>query len=251
MTIHLKTWMIQKANDVIDASIDKVSTDSQTANDLKTLTHEAVPNLVGGSLNKVSHVANVHQKNHKHIKSPAHNDNSFEGEAHNAANQKKRTLPSQAMAKLTSDFDKAETAKNERKTHSQVYREEYKNNNSKEKIEPHTSYERARNAALEMVGEIDSTNRYPHEGRLGMGKGKLTSFTTEHEGKKKTYRMDYDDNKGPHINVEIDDGKKREKTAFTFPGTKEEAQTITNNIDKTVRKGLDKQATKELNNAKK
>lgn len=61
------------------------------------------------------------------------------------------------------------------------------------------TYEQARNKALEIIGEVDPHTVEPHIGRIGVGKGKITGVDW-HDGKV-TLRLDWDPNKGPHINI--------------------------------------------------
>ena len=136
-------------------------------------------------------------------------------------------------------------------TASQTYKEKYKTKASKEKLEPHGSYEQARKAALDKVGEIDSTTRKPYVGNLGVGKDKVVGFETNVERTRKVYRVDYDPTKGPHINVEVGKGSSREKTAFTFPGTETVTSEVITNMDKRVKKGLDQQGLKQFERDKK
>ena len=89
-----------------------------------------------------------------------------------------------------------------------------------------SSYENARNTALERLGEIDETNREAVPGRLGVGKGKTVGFTTTVNGVYKRYRLDYDDEKGPHINIEVGKGKGRKKLAVEFPGTEADVDNL-------------------------
>ena len=89
-----------------------------------------------------------------------------------------------------------------------------------------TSYENARNIGLERIGEIDSTTRKPVPGRLGVGRGKTVGFETTVDGVYKRYRLDYDEQKGPHINIEIGKGTSRKKLAIEFPGTEADVDNI-------------------------
>jgi hypothetical protein len=82
------------------------------------------------------------------------------------------------------------------------------------------SFEQARNSALGEIGSIDHSNRKPIVGRLGSGKGKVVGFETQVDGVTKRFRLDYDEKKGIHINVEVGKGANRTKTAYTFPGNK-------------------------------
>jgi hypothetical protein len=81
------------------------------------------------------------------------------------------------------------------------------------------SLEEARNRALQEIGQIDIGSRELYYGRLGVGKGKIIGFETTSNGTRKVFRWDYDEVKGPHINIEIGKGSNRIKKAFQFPGT--------------------------------
>ena len=88
------------------------------------------------------------------------------------------------------------------------------------------SYEDARNTALERIGEIDSATRMPYIGRLGVGEGRTVGFTTTVDGVYKRYRLDYDEKKGAHINIEQGKGAARKKLAVEFPGTEADVDNI-------------------------
>ncbi|OJW47099.1 MAG: hypothetical protein BGO67_10335 [Alphaproteobacteria bacterium 41-28] len=92
------------------------------------------------------------------------------------------------------------------------------------------SYEHARNEALKEVGQIDAKSKRPHIGNLGVGQDKVVGFDTKVNGVPKTYRVDYDKHKGPHINVQVGKGP-GSNTPFTFPGTEEDVAKIVNQID--------------------
>ncbi len=83
------------------------------------------------------------------------------------------------------------------------------------------SFEEARNIALMKMGSIDPSSRLPQIGRLGAGKGRRTGFTGTGNGEFKRLRLDYDPDKGPHINVEVGKGECARKWAIKFPGTEE------------------------------
>ncbi|MFE3940280.1 hypothetical protein ACFXPV_00115 [Streptomyces sp. NPDC059118] len=95
------------------------------------------------------------------------------------------------------------------------------------------SFEQARNKALELVGKIDPATRQPYIGRLESAPttyGKVVGFTTRVNGEFKRYRMDYDPEKGPHINVEIGKGDSARKWAVPWKGTEEDfAKTLGGN----------------------
>ncbi|GKS83114.1 hypothetical protein AVMA1855_03200 [Acidovorax sp. SUPP1855] len=83
------------------------------------------------------------------------------------------------------------------------------------------SFEEARNIALMKMGTIDPSSRAPQTGRLGAGKGRKTGFTGLGDGEFKRFRLDYDPDKGPHINVEVGKGACAKKWAIKFPGNEE------------------------------
>jgi RHS repeat-associated protein len=85
-----------------------------------------------------------------------------------------------------------------------------------------SSFEEARNLALEAMGEIDPATRQASVGRVGALRGEVTGFTTEVEDVFKQFRLDWDPNTGAHINVTV--GKT--KFAFTFPAGLDQVQTL-------------------------
>ncbi|MYQ83577.1 hypothetical protein GTY51_07980 [Streptomyces sp. SID4936] len=95
------------------------------------------------------------------------------------------------------------------------------------------SFEQARNKALELLGKIDPATRQPYIGRLESAPttyGKVVGFTTRVNGEFKRFRMDYDPEKGPHINVEIGKGDSARKWAVPWKGTEEDfAKTLGGN----------------------
>ena len=93
---------------------------------------------------------------------------------------------------------------------------------SGEVVESFGSFEEARNAALEVVGEVGTATRVPTVGRVGELEGEVTGFRTRVGGVFKQFRLDWDATKGAHINVTV--GKT--KYAFTFPGTLEQARQL-------------------------
>ncbi|MDF2506084.1 hypothetical protein, partial [Clostridium sp.] len=60
-------------------------------------------------------------------------------------------------------------------------------------------YEQARNKAIDIIGDLGSDSK-PYIGRLGSGEGKIVGRQSS-DGKVR-WRLDYDPEKGPHINVE-------------------------------------------------
>ena len=89
-----------------------------------------------------------------------------------------------------------------------------------------SSYENARNIALERLGEIDPSTREKITGRIGVGKGKTVGFKTVVDGIPKVYRVDYDPDKKAHINIEVGKRTGRKKLAIEFPGTEADVNTI-------------------------
>ncbi|WP_373665398.1 hypothetical protein SPSIL_002660 [Sporomusa silvacetica DSM 10669] len=66
-------------------------------------------------------------------------------------------------------------------------------------LEKVKSYEQARNKALDLVGNLGPDSK-PYVGRLGTGEGSIVGRQSA-DGKVR-WRLDYDPEKGPHINVE-------------------------------------------------
>ena len=92
-------------------------------------------------------------------------------------------------------------------------------NNDREPTISASSFEDARNIALERLGKIDPSTRKPYVGRVRSGIGNIVGFTTIVDGTYKRYRLDYDDKKGPHINIDTGRKTKQKKLAIEFPGT--------------------------------
>jgi len=87
------------------------------------------------------------------------------------------------------------------------------------------SYEAARNKALLLLGRIDPTTRVNIVGRLPASRanGKIVGFETKVDGIWKQYRIDYDPNKGTHINVRVGKGEAMMvNKAIKFPGGEDE-----------------------------
>ncbi|MCI3933951.1 polymorphic toxin-type HINT domain-containing protein [Streptomyces sp. AN091965] len=92
-------------------------------------------------------------------------------------------------------------------------------------LDSFSSFEKARNKALDLLGEIDPTTRQPYIGRLEAAPttyGKVVGFTTRVNGEFKRFRMDYDPEKGPHINVEVGKGDSARKWAVPWNGTEDD-----------------------------
>jgi len=85
-------------------------------------------------------------------------------------------------------------------------------------------YEQARNRALELLGPINPATREDVVGRLpaSRGRGLVVGFETEVNGVWKRYRLDYDPNRGAHINVEIGKGSKAERFVIPWNGNEED-----------------------------
>jgi len=84
-----------------------------------------------------------------------------------------------------------------------------------------SSYEQARNKALDLLGEVDPATRNPLYGTLerSAGYGKVIGFTTRVNGVWKQFRIDYDPAKGPHFNVQVGRGATAQKWAVPWQGT--------------------------------
>ncbi len=89
----------------------------------------------------------------------------------------------------------------------------------REVVEHLGSFERARNGALRVIGEIDHTNFRPVVGRLGSFRGQVVGFETRVNGVSKRMRIDWDPTKGAHINVEIGRGQSAVRRAYQFRGS--------------------------------
>jgi hypothetical protein len=90
------------------------------------------------------------------------------------------------------------------------------------------SLEQARNAAikwLEERGVVFGPHRKIEIGRLGVLAGKEVGVSASQKPFWRI-RLDYDPVKGPHFNVEVNEGAQREKAAFTFPGTEQLMQKL-------------------------
>lgn len=107
-----------------------------------------------------------------------------------------------------------------------------KNKNTIEKVLGKVkSYEQARNKALELTGDL-GPNSKPYVGRLGTGKGKIVGRQSA-DGKVR-WRLDYDPNKGPHINVEnFSNGKDINaiKVAIPFEGNMQTIESLLKHLN--------------------
>lgn len=91
------------------------------------------------------------------------------------------------------------------------------------------SFENARNQALELLGDVDPATRVPYVGRMERADstyGKVIGFETRVNGEMKRFRLDWDPDKGPHINVTVGKGTSGKKWAIKWPGTKAEFEAI-------------------------
>ncbi len=94
------------------------------------------------------------------------------------------------------------------------------------------SYEQARNKAFDIIGDIGA-NSEPYVGRLGTGEGKIVGRQSA-DGKVR-WRLDYDPNKGPHINVEdYRNGKGADaiKVAIPFEGDMSTVESLLKHLNK-------------------
>ncbi|NIM11253.1 MAG: hypothetical protein GTO45_04610 [Candidatus Aminicenantes bacterium] len=83
------------------------------------------------------------------------------------------------------------------------------------------SYERARHAAFKIMGKINHANRRKIIGKFHKQVGKVVGFRTEVGGVIKTYRIDWDEVKGAHINITIGKGTSRKKYEIFFEGSED------------------------------
>lgn len=100
-------------------------------------------------------------------------------------------------------------------------------------VDDHVTYEPARNKALELLGEIDQSTRMPYVSRMEAATstyGKVVGFTTRVNGEFKRFRMDWDPEKGPHINVEVGKGETRRKWAVTWKGSEADFMKLLDSI---------------------
>jgi hypothetical protein len=83
--------------------------------------------------------------------------------------------------------------------------------------------------ALELLGEIDPNTREAVFGSLPAAEltfGKITGFEGSSQGVWKRFRLDWDEAKGSHINVEVGKKDGRLRWAVTWPATQEEFSAI-------------------------
>ena len=82
------------------------------------------------------------------------------------------------------------------------------------------SFEQARNTAPDLLGEVDPATRTPLVGRLEAATatfGKRIGFSTRVNGTFKQFRMDWDPQKGTHVNVMVGKGAAGQKWAVQWP----------------------------------
>ncbi|MFI6249984.1 polymorphic toxin-type HINT domain-containing protein [Streptomyces sp. NPDC051016] len=82
------------------------------------------------------------------------------------------------------------------------------------------SFEAARNTALDIVGTLDTGTRSTLRGRLESAVetfGKVTGFTGKSGGEYREFRLDFDPDKGAHINVMTGKGAAVRKYAIRWP----------------------------------
>jgi len=91
---------------------------------------------------------------------------------------------------------------------------------SRERPVAFDSFEQARNAAFDLVGDIDPATRSPLVGRLGALEGRVIGFTGRSPaGVHRSFRLDFDPEVGPEINVAVGKGASRQTFSLQFPGT--------------------------------
>ena len=99
--------------------------------------------------------------------------------------------------------------------------------NACEKVLPSTgSFERARNKALDLTKDMGYKSK-PYRGKLGVGKGKIVGRQSL-DGKLR-WRVDFDHQKGPHINVEdfrSGKGFHAQKYVIPFNGTEKTVESL-------------------------
>lgn len=94
------------------------------------------------------------------------------------------------------------------------------------------SYEQARNQAFDIIGDIGADSK-PFIGRLGTGEGKIVGRQSA-DGKVR-WRLDYDPEKGPHINVEdyrYGKGADAIKIAIPFEGSIDNIESLLMHLNK-------------------
>ncbi|WP_176786698.1 hypothetical protein [Thermoactinomyces sp. DSM 45892] len=82
-----------------------------------------------------------------------------------------------------------------------------------------SDYNNARNKALELTQQYMGNSR-SYTGRLEKSYGNGKTVGRQSENGRTRWRVDWDEGKGPHINVEIMENKgSKEKFAVKFPGS--------------------------------
>ena len=100
--------------------------------------------------------------------------------------------------------------------------------------EPVATYEQARNKAQNILGDLGADSK-PYIGRMenSSGYGKVVGRQTA-DGKAR-WRLDYDPELGPHINVEDfrqGKGSSAKKIAIPFAGTEDTVNSYLKNLNK-------------------
>ena len=104
---------------------------------------------------------------------------------------------------------------------------------SKEVVEKFSTYEQARNRMLELVGNIEPST--PVIGRLSKSKGFGKVIGRQSPDGKIRWRVDYDPQKGTHINVEdfsLGKGDLAKKTVLLFDGNESAFESILKTLNK-------------------
>ena len=95
----------------------------------------------------------------------------------------------------------------------------------------YSTFEQARNEALDLLGPVDPATRIPVVGRLEKATttyGRIVGFETRVDGVWKQFRLDYDPVKGPHINIQIGKGPDALKYAVPWSGSEDDFAAILN-----------------------
>ncbi|MQY15647.1 hypothetical protein SRB5_58350 [Streptomyces sp. RB5] len=111
------------------------------------------------------------------------------------------------------------------RTDSQGLAPDYPTRVKEKVLDTYDSFEQARNKALDLLGEIDPHTRVPLVGRLEAAEstyGRTVGFTTRVDGVYKQFRLDFDPEKGTHINVMVGKGASAQKWAVPWRGTEED-----------------------------
>lgn len=96
------------------------------------------------------------------------------------------------------------------------------------------SYEQARNKAFDIIGDLGYDSK-PLYGRLKSSKGNRKIIGRQSANEKLRWRLDYDTNKGTHIDIEDfrgGKGSKSTKIAIPFDGDKKTFQSLLKHLNK-------------------